>query len=110
MANWQLKLDIAEFYHKYPDELSLQEVAKKVSNAMKELEPTVKLRFRNMQSDFENIIDSFDELSNDEQAEVNQFDSIMDDLYDWGDTALDNDFAGKKLCWINTFGGKVGKL
>ena len=30
------------------------------------------------------------------------FDYVMSDLYDWGDTSLDNKFGGVKMCWINT--------
>jgi hypothetical protein len=32
-----------------------------------------------------------------------EFDAAMSDLYDWGDTPLDNKlWQGKKVCWIDT--------
>lgn len=27
----------------------------------------------------------------------------------WDDVALDNEWAGKKMCWVNTFKTRVGK-
>lgn len=34
--------------------------------------------------------------------DVEVFDSAMYDLYEWADTALDENWNGKKMCWVKT--------
>lgn len=117
MANWAYKVDFKEFYHKYPDELSIQEVAEKVVESLNALleeirkEPEIAIsihrayrsEFLDLAEELEyEIIPLFEEvLENEDTSEVD-FDYAMNDLYDWGDISLDNNFGGVKMCWINT--------
>ena len=117
MANWAYKVDFKKFYHEYPDELSIQEVAEKIVESLNTLleeirkEPELRIdihgayrpEFLDMADDLENdILPMFEELAENEDADEEDFDYVMSDLYDWGDTSLDNKFGGVKMCWINT--------
>jgi len=42
-------------------------------------------------------------LAEEKEVSFEEFNYIMDDLYDWGDAKLDDkSFCGKKVCWIAT--------
>jgi hypothetical protein len=51
--------------------------------------------------ELEEIIEDFKALE--EDASFDDFNEIMDRLYNWADISLDNVFGGKKNCWIETF-------
>lgn len=103
MANWQMKLEIKDFYHKFPDELSIQEVAKLMSERIDEKLPFIKAHFLDYFEEIEEISIQFSDLAEYEDADADDFDYIMEDLYNWADTSLDGKWGGKKLMWIETF-------
>jgi len=129
MSKWQFILELGDFYHLYdPDGeggITIIELSQKVADRIKKLvieirgksERTGKLKVKNMAfaetisdmaDDLENdILHLFEELVETENEDVNDFDYAMEQLYDWADVALDNDWAGKRMCWVNTF--KAGK-
>jgi hypothetical protein len=45
----------------------------------------------------------FESLSKDTTADAEDFDCIMEELYDWADTPLDDKPFGAKVCWVSTF-------
>ena len=80
MSDWQRKVDFSAYTEKYNEgELSIQEFAKIVAEKLKTLR---KFEDEYIDNQLEEIIWSFE------------------DLYNWGDTPLDNKFGGKKVCWI----------
>ena len=50
--------------------------------------------------DLENLIGRFEELSEDEKSSKDEFDDVMDDLYEWADTSLDGRWNGKRALRI----------
>lgn len=105
MSNWQMRIDLSDFWHKYPDELTLHDISKKLVAKLKLAHPEVKKRFPRYSKSFITIIKEFELFANGEvtlNSNVEEFNQILDRLYDWADTSLDNEVGGKKLCWINT--------
>jgi hypothetical protein len=51
-----------------------------------------------------NLAEEFEWLSGDPETDTEDFDALMDALYDWGDIRLDDNWNGKKVCWIDTIG------
>ena len=129
MSNWQFTLELGDFYHDYdPDSdesISLIDLSQKTVNEINKLILEIrkkvkigkKLRVKNrhfvesisdMADDLKNnILPLFEELVEFESDDVNGFDYAMAELYDWADTPLDNDWAGKRMCWVNTFKGNI---
>ena len=106
MANWQRTLDISESWNK-EDSVSLtgiQTLAKEIATKLTNL-----ATFTNEEIELEkeDIIDAFNDLSKDKEANLCSFNSLMDELYNWADTPLDNKLGGKKVCWIKTFEVRV---
>jgi hypothetical protein len=95
MAQWVRKLRIKEEW----------EQAKDGSLSVKRLADIIvrKLNRFNLSDDLElqGIIDDMEMLNDD--AATEDFDYIMQNLYDWADTPLDNEWNGKKNCWIEIF-------
>jgi len=48
------------------------------------------------------IIPRFEDILGYDEPGVEDFDSALADLYDWGDTKFDYNLNGATLCWINT--------
>lgn len=99
MSDWQCKLDLTDIWNKHPGEITIQELCKIISDRLSKL---VVPEIDEIEYDHLDLCDEFEILSTDKEATVEEFDEIMQDLYDWGDTSLDNEFAGKKICWIAT--------
>jgi len=101
MTKWMNVLDIQDIWKESLDgDISMQELAKEIAEKLSMLD------ISNEDYDFEkqNLVDEFINLSEDEEMKVADFDYVMEYLYDWGDTHLDDKvFGGKKLCWIKTF-------
>lgn len=100
MANWQRKVDFSSYTEQYDNaELSVQEFAKIVAGKLKGLE---KFESATIDDQLEQIIYSFLDLANERDNDFAEedFDCLLEDLYDWGDISLDDKFGGKKVCWI----------
>jgi len=50
----------------------------------------------------EDIIEDFELLASDVNCTYDSFNYSMQNLYNWADTSLDNEWNGKKNCWIRT--------
>lgn len=98
MANWQHILDINNAWVKCEDDGDFKVLSKVIIDKLEKI---------NFGADFsyerDGIIAAFQELINDENANINEFDSMMAELYDFGDTSLDGKLGGKKLMWVKTF-------
>jgi len=104
MSNWQRRLKLQpEWDLAQNGRIAIQEMAQIVADRLKALEPFVGERLVELER--MGLIEAFDDLTTDEDAIADHFDSLMDELYEWGDTSLDGRFGGKKVCWIDTIGG-----
>lgn len=111
MANWQFTLELGDVYHEGKE---IHELAGIVAERVKALVAEVRSRraltlipkdtYEEMADELENnILPMFEEVRDDASMDVEDFDSAMEDLYDWADTSLDGKWGGKKMCWVNTF-------
>lgn len=100
MSDWQRKLDFSAYTEKYDEgELSIQEFAKIVAKKLKSLRD-----FDDYDIDCtkEDLIFEFEDIAEDGDEAYGEadFNCVLNRLYDWGDTPLDDKFGGKKVCWI----------
>lgn len=104
MADWQFTLDFHNFWHT----LSVQDTTTEVIIRLNELLIDIHNHlggsiYNDMADELENnIIPLFEELQEDEDDNVEHFDDALEQLYDWADASLDNQWGGKKMCWIKT--------
>ena len=107
MADWQLKLDIHEEFEQAGDgELPLGEFCKIVAEKVKAL-VLPKCLTESDEEEYlveerDEIVQEFEQLSEDSYITVDEVDSLIQRLYDWGDSSLDNNpsWNRKRLCWI----------
>ncbi len=89
MANWKTTLDISDLWSKFDDgDLSVQELASKIAQRLESNE------FYG-DDDLVEIVYNFVSLAEDSNAEDDDFDYIMQDLYDYADV--------EHRIWIKTF-------
>lgn len=97
MSNWKYKLLLSDLRIKYEkDEITIVELAIRIAERLRILE--IEQEDNEYENDLENIITEFETSCND----VEDFDCILNRLYDWGDIRLDtrNDIIADRLCWI----------
>ncbi len=103
MANWQRKIDLSEEFGRiedFPDKDGLSKLCNVIADKLEKLNPySPEYEFEEEKKE---IIQSFRDLAEDKDITVENFDSLMTELYNWGDTSIDGKFGGKKVCWINT--------
>lgn len=104
MAKWERQLRLhPEWRQAQDDELEYQELARVIAKRLDNLAP-----FTGEQNDIEfqktELVDAFVDASRDPDLGVEEFDSLMDALYDWGDISLDGKWNGRKVCWIDSAG------
>lgn len=102
MADWQRKINLnPEWSQCKAGEITLQECARSIAVKLRELAPfSPDPRDINFNRDL--LATSFEDIANEQDPDRDEFDGLMTDLYDWGDTALDSKWNGKKVCWIET--------
>lgn len=93
--NWKHKLDIKEAWDKASEDDDFKELSRVVIKKLKKLDFGP-----DFNDERDGLVDAFQDLIDDKTANVNEFDSLWNDLYDFADTALDH---GKKLLWVATF-------
>lgn len=106
MADWQRKLKLNPEWDQCKEgEITPQELAASIAAKLEKLE-----KFNNEYVDgqLDDLICEFQYLSKDTLENLEEireeFDEIMNQLYDWGDIKLSGGFFdAKKVCWIDTF-------
>jgi len=97
MADWKYKLRIKEPWQAAKrGEIDLQELARYIVTGLQRIaihEPE--------DDDLQQIIDDFQAV--DEQFTRDDFDDVMENLYNWGDCRLSVTWPAERLCWIETF-------
>lgn len=103
MIKWQRILDLTPQWAMAVDEsITVSHLAGVIANRLDKLES---FKDENIDLEKELIIIKFEEYKNEAEEDKNIFDTIMSDLYDWGDWAIGEHssfLSGKKVCWIKT--------
>lgn len=100
MARWVTTIDLSDVWGQAADgRMAIANLAKVVADRLAGLvlPPIIPVA---LAVERDSIADEFAALSQDEHAAAEEFDDILGRLYDWGDTALDKNWNGKKVCWI----------
>jgi hypothetical protein len=94
-----MRLNLGDVWHRpFGDEWTVEQLAQELAKRIRRLPCFRKAhRLHDWAYSFEEIADEFDCVT-----ETDEFDYWMQELYDLGDVKLDNDWNGKKLCWIDT--------
>ena len=99
MSLWKHRIDIRDAWKKVEDD----------DGGPKALASVIieKLRKIDFGPDFnydrDCIIESLQNFVDDDKPTMREFDSILSELYDFGDTKLYSKFGMEKLLWIETF-------
>ena len=97
MANWQRELNISNaFRQAQDDEITHEELAAEIAKKLLALRP---FNIQTIDLEREDIADDFAHF----EGDVDEFYHLMDRLYNWADTALDDKWNGRKVCWVRTF-------
>ena len=108
MTDWQFRLEFRDLWKDERDgKISLLDVSKGVVERIKALAPVIRKRkdemYQDAADDLENdILPMFEELVEEENEDTEDFDFALSYLYDWADGRLDDEWNGKKVCWVNT--------
>ena len=100
MANWQRRIHLnPEWEQAQEEKISPQELAAVIAKRLKALTPFKDEYPEQQRLD---LVDDFEAAAEDAYLTVRDFDYLMNELYDWGDMRLDDNWNGKKVCWIDT--------
>jgi len=106
MANWQTKLNISDIWNKALNkEITTADLSKKIAkelSALKTRLPKCIAEDESLVEEMTELIEEFESASTDPNLKTDEFDTIMEMLYEWADTSLNNEWPPKKVCWINT--------
>ncbi len=88
MANWQNTIDLTDVW----ESNNVREIAGAIATRLEKLSP-----YTDEEVEYErlDLAEAFKDAALDEDLNVHAFNSLMSELYDWGD----NDHS----CWIQTF-------
>lgn len=109
MANWQRRLELQpEWGMAQDDEITVHRLATVIAERLSALRPFGDER---LDEERDELVWLFEDFSKSADLDKGDFDGIMEQLYDWADTALDNGWPRKKVCWVNTLksAGGTGK-
>jgi len=94
MAQWQRCLDIKDVWASG----NIYLIASALSERLRRLEP---FGDEDLDGTRDELAEQFAVVADDPTADADEFDQVMEMLYDWADTAL-SPGLGKKACWIST--------
>jgi len=96
MASWQRKILLGDVW----ESDNIQLISRTIADRLAAL-PRI-WGFDRVEQERERLVSEFSILVDDADATTYDFDVAMEELYDWGDTSLDDKLNGKKVCWIST--------
>ena len=100
MAEWVNELYIKDLWENTKEgTMTISELGKAISKRIRTDILGSRIRPIYMKEEIDDIAYDFEHVTDD----VEEFDMIMERLYDWADTPLDGRVGGKKMCWIRTF-------
>lgn len=102
MANWLFKIHVADVFQKAKaGDAAPQDVANAIVRELERIAPFVMLHDNLDESELDDLIEDFRELAAEPILRVSDFDLALEQLFDWGDTCLDDEWPTKKMCWVN---------
>ena len=107
MSNWVKKIDLKDVWNKTEDgELSILALTKILVERLSVIHYSKKDSgsFEQLNQDLEEITGWFEDLIEDENNDADEFDSILNELYDFGDRTISNNkpfHDADKALWIN---------
>ena len=97
MSQWVNRLDLKDLWNLREEEkITIQEMGKKIAERIKKMKC-----YKDEEETLEPIVDGFECMDED----VEEFDYILAELYDWGDQLVEKGKTwsmDKKMCWIAT--------
>jgi hypothetical protein len=101
VAEWLRKIDLKPVWHKAKaGEVSTQVVAAEIARQLQAMQELGDDYIDMKRAD---LADEFDGFAEDGEASVQEFDRLMDELYDWGDMRVgEQGWPYRKVCWIAT--------
>jgi len=110
MANWQRNINLQPEWGKATSkEITSQALAEIIANKLKEVRPFhlkdypgKELVVEGLNGDRAYLVQEFQTYAKRKRSNVKEFDKLMNELYDWGDTPLSEGSNPAKACWINT--------
>jgi hypothetical protein len=101
MAQWQRKLKLKDVWNQVNEgRMTVQELAGVVVQRLGELED---FGDEYVDDRKQEVLEMFESVAQIHDADVDDFDCAMENLYDWADMRLDNRWNGKAVCWVETF-------
>ena len=96
MVHWRNELDIKEIWSKAKKgEATSQEVASEIAQKLKFINTPTNWNLNIFENEArERLIDSFEDHSQDPEATTEDFNALMEELYNWADDG--------HVCWIKT--------
>ncbi len=96
MSNWINRLNLKDLWKaRAKGELTIQELGKRIARRIEKLHC-----YDRYKDDLQTIVMDFEIVDED----VEEFDNILEELYDWADTPLSTPKGQmqRKMCWIAT--------
>lgn len=91
MANWTIKIDVADLWEKYQDDEDFEAFKEALFPRLREKLSEVEDKLgSDVAMEFDDLVDQIEYNADD----VEEFDYIWQDLYDWADT---------NMVWLGTF-------
>jgi len=102
MANWQRHIYLNPEWQQAKDgEITIQALAAVLAKRLRALKP-FGVRDEDLNEKRDEIAEEFEYIAKTPTATRDDFDNWMEELYDWGDTRLEQGWTGKKVCWVDT--------
>lgn len=96
MSKWQRQLSLKDVWPTRDVAL----IAKTIADRLGRIEP---LGEPHIDWQREDLAEQFADIATDSSPDIEEFNCLMSDLYDWADTKIDGQWNGKAVCWIATF-------
>lgn len=99
MAQWVHKIELKDLSEKYDKkELTANEVGIKVAERIRACS-AYNNPVPGVNADQKKVLEPIAKKFEKVKTEAG-FNKALESLYDWGDTPLDSNWAGRKMCWI----------
>lgn len=106
MPNWQRKIFLnPEWEQAKHDAITINALAASIAKKLAGVRDFSRDRLAepdSLDDERDELVERFKDLAAEIDPDRDDLDWIMGDLYDWGDTRLDDKFPGKKCCWVDT--------
>ena len=101
---WYYTIDIKkEFQLCSNEKITIQKLSLTIHEKIEQLLGRVERTFPQLSDVLHDISDEFKMVSNDPDFTKDDFDLVLEKLYDWGDQpVVVNEYIKLKLCWIST--------